>query len=95
MRALRCTVEWIVLATRSLAGILLICSVALNFANIVGRYFFHSSLSWGEEGMLFFMVGCVFMGSGAVDVVWDGDLRVGLHCSAPARSRTTGARTFM
>jgi TRAP-type C4-dicarboxylate transport system permease small subunit len=70
MRALRCTVEWIVLATRSLAGILLICSVALNFANIIGRYFFHSSLSWGEEGMLFFMVGCVFMGSGAV--TWSG-----------------------
>jgi TRAP-type C4-dicarboxylate transport system permease small subunit len=70
MRALRCTIDWIVLATRSLAGILLICSVALNFANIIGRYFFQSSLSWGEEGMLFFMVGCVFMGSGAV--TWSG-----------------------
>jgi C4-dicarboxylate transporter, DctQ subunit len=70
MRALRCTVEWVVLATRSLAGLLLICSVALNFANIIGRYFLHASLSWGEEGMLFFMVGCVFMGSGAV--TWSG-----------------------
>jgi TRAP-type C4-dicarboxylate transport system permease small subunit len=47
MRALRCTVEGVVLATRSLARLLLICSVALNFANIIGRYFFHSSLSWG------------------------------------------------
>jgi TRAP-type C4-dicarboxylate transport system permease small subunit len=70
MPALRCTVEWVVLATRSLAGLLLICSVALNFANIIGRYFLHASLSWGEEGMLFFMVGCVFMGSGAV--TWSG-----------------------
>jgi C4-dicarboxylate transporter DctQ subunit len=55
---------------RVLAGVLLICSVALNFANIIGRYFFHASISWGEEAMLFFMVGCVFLGSGAV--TWSG-----------------------
>ncbi len=70
MRAFRCTVDWTVLITRSIAGVLLICSVALNFANIIGRYFFHASISWGEEGMLFFMVGCVFAGSGAV--TWSG-----------------------
>jgi TRAP-type C4-dicarboxylate transport system permease small subunit len=42
----------------------------LNFANIVGRYFFHSSISWAEETMLFLMVGCVFLGSGPV--AWSG-----------------------
>jgi TRAP-type C4-dicarboxylate transport system permease small subunit len=52
------------------AGVLLVCSVMLNFANIVGRYFFHSSISWAEETMLFLMVGCVFLGSGPV--AWSG-----------------------
>jgi C4-dicarboxylate transporter DctQ subunit len=70
MRSLRSTVDWIILATRSIAGVLLLCSVALNFANIIGRYFFHASISWGEEGMLFFMVGCVFLGAGSV--TWSG-----------------------
>jgi TRAP-type C4-dicarboxylate transport system permease small subunit len=55
---------------RAAAGILLICSVAINFANIIGRYFFHASFPWAEESMLFLMVGCVFLGSGLV--TWKG-----------------------
>lgn len=55
---------------RVVAGVLLVCSVMLNFANIIGRYFFHSSISWAEETMLFLMVGCVFLGSGPV--AWSG-----------------------
>jgi TRAP-type C4-dicarboxylate transport system permease small subunit len=55
---------------RIVSGVLLVCSVMLNFANIVGRYFFHSSISWAEETMLFLMVGCVFLGSGPV--AWSG-----------------------
>jgi len=51
---------------RAAAGILLMCSVAINFANIIGRYFFSVSISWAEEIMLFLMVGCVFLGSGPV-----------------------------
>jgi TRAP-type C4-dicarboxylate transport system permease small subunit len=51
---------------RAAAGILLMCSVAINFANIIGRYFFSISISWAEEIMLFLMVGCVFLGSGPV-----------------------------
>lgn len=53
-----------------MAGTLLICSVALNFANIFGRYFIHSSISWAEETMLFLMIGCVFLGSSIV--AWSG-----------------------
>jgi C4-dicarboxylate transporter, DctQ subunit len=53
-------------AARVVAGILLICSVAINFANIIGRYFFSVSISWAEEIMLFLMVGCVFLGSASV-----------------------------
>ncbi len=55
---------------RGLAGVLLVCSVALNFGNIIARYFLQSSISWAEEVMLFLMVGCVFLGSGVV--TWTG-----------------------
>jgi C4-dicarboxylate transporter DctQ subunit len=53
-----------------LSGILLVASVALNFANVVGRYFFNASIPWAEEAMLFLMVGCVFLGNGVV--AWSG-----------------------
>ena len=55
---------------RVLSGVLLAASVALNFANVVGRYFFNASIFWAEEVMLFLMVGCVFFGSGVV--AWSG-----------------------
>jgi len=51
---------------RVLAGVLLVASVALNFVNVVGRYFFNTSIYWAEEVMLFLMVGCVFFGNGVV-----------------------------
>jgi C4-dicarboxylate transporter DctQ subunit len=55
---------------RVVAGVLLIASVLLNFANVVGRYFFGASIFWAEEMMLFLMVGCVFFGNGVV--AWSG-----------------------
>jgi TRAP-type C4-dicarboxylate transport system permease small subunit len=56
--------------TRAAAAIFLISSVAINFANIIGRYFFSVSIPWAEEIMLFLMVGCVFTGCCAV--AWEG-----------------------
>jgi TRAP-type C4-dicarboxylate transport system permease small subunit len=56
--------------TRTLAAIFLISSVAINFVNIIGRYFFSISIPWAEEIMLFLMVGCVFTGCCAV--AWEG-----------------------
>ena len=53
-------------ALRIAAGAMLIASVGINFANIIGRYFFSVSLSWAEEAMLFLMIGCVFLGAGPV-----------------------------
>src|SRR5712691_3444031 len=55
---------------RVLSGVLLVLSVALNFANVIGRYFFSTSIPWAEETMLFLMVGCVFLGNGVV--AWSG-----------------------
>lgn len=56
--------------TRAAAAICLIASVTINFANIIGRYFFSISIPWAEEIMLFLMVGCVFTGCCAV--AWEG-----------------------
>jgi C4-dicarboxylate transporter DctQ subunit len=63
-------VRALVSVLRILAGVLLIASIALNFANVVGRYFFNASIYWAEEVMLFLMVGCVFLGNGVV--AWSG-----------------------
>lgn len=46
---------------RLAAGLMLMASVAINFANIVGRYVFSVSISWAEEAMLFLMIGSVFL----------------------------------
>ena len=56
--------------TRTIAGVCLLGSVAINFANIIGRYFFSVSIPWAEEIMLFLMVGCVF--TGCCSVAWEG-----------------------
>jgi TRAP-type C4-dicarboxylate transport system permease small subunit len=63
-------VRWLLAITRAVAGVCLIGSVAINFANIIGRYFFSVSIPWAEEIMLFLMVGCVFTGCCAV--AWEG-----------------------
>ena len=63
-------VDWLLTFTRTASAICLIASVLINFANIIGRYFFSVSIPWAEEIMLFFMVGCVFTGCCAV--AWEG-----------------------
>src|SRR6202051_167611 len=63
-------VRWLLMVTRTASGICLLSSVAINFVNIIGRYFFSVSIPWAEEIMLFLMVGCVFTGCCAV--AWEG-----------------------
>jgi TRAP-type C4-dicarboxylate transport system permease small subunit len=53
-----------------LAAILLVIAVALNFANIIGRYVFAAPIASAEEVMLFFFVGAVFLGNSVV--AWEG-----------------------
>jgi TRAP-type C4-dicarboxylate transport system permease small subunit len=67
---LRRAANAIMAALRVAAGTMLIASVVINFANIVGRYVFSVSISWAEEAMLFLMIGCVFLG--AAPVGWLG-----------------------
>ena len=54
----------------ALAAISLIVAVALNLANIVGRYVFFSPIASAEEIMLFLFVGTVFLGNSVV--AWEG-----------------------
>jgi TRAP-type C4-dicarboxylate transport system permease small subunit len=79
--------EILMAALRVAAGAMLAASVAINFANIIGRYFFSVSLSWAEEAMLFLMIGCVFLGAGPVG--WSGrHIRMDVVVSAlPPRLR--------
>jgi TRAP-type C4-dicarboxylate transport system permease small subunit len=72
---------------RIAAALMLIASVAINFANIIGRYFLSVSLSWAEEAMLFLMIGCVFLAAGPVG--WAGrHIRMDVLVSLlPARAR--------
>ena len=48
---------------RVIIGALILFSIALNFANVIGRYVFFSSIIWAEEVMIFIMVWCVFIGA--------------------------------
>jgi TRAP-type C4-dicarboxylate transport system permease small subunit len=72
---------------RALLGTLILAGVALNFANVVGRYVFSAPIIWAEEVLVFIMVWCVMLG--ATLVTWeDQHLRMdAVHHLAPPRVR--------
>jgi TRAP-type C4-dicarboxylate transport system permease small subunit len=53
-------------AIQVVTAVLLLVAVALNFANIIGRYVFLSPIASAEEVMLFLLVGIVFLGNSVV-----------------------------
>ncbi len=55
---------------RFLLGLLIFTGVAINFANVVGRYVFGSPILWAEEALVFIMIWCVFLG--VILVTWEG-----------------------
>jgi TRAP-type C4-dicarboxylate transport system permease small subunit len=60
----------IVTLPRVILGILILAGIAINFANVMGRYLFLSPIIWAEEILIYIMVWTVFIG--AVLVTWDG-----------------------
>ncbi len=40
---------------------MLVASVVINLANVIGRYLFHTPIAWAEEIMLYLMIGAVFL----------------------------------
>jgi len=47
-------------------GMILLVAIAINFANIVGRYAFHAPLPWAEEVLSFLVIWGVALGASAV-----------------------------
>ena len=72
---------------RAVLGTLILAGVALNFANVVGRYVFFAPIIWAEEVLVFIMIWCVMLG--ATLVTWeDQHLRMdAVHHLTPPRVR--------
>jgi C4-dicarboxylate transporter, DctQ subunit len=51
---------------RAILGVLILVGVALNFANVVGRYVFFKPIIWAEEILVFIMIWCVMLGAALV-----------------------------
>ena len=56
-------------AIRAALGTLILVGVALNFANVIGRYVFLAPIIWAEEVLVFIMIWCVMLG--ATLVTWE------------------------
>jgi|RhiMetdeSRZDD1v2_1073273.scaffolds.fasta_scaffold854196_2 TRAP-type C4-dicarboxylate transport system permease small subunit len=51
---------------RAAIGLILLLAIAINFANIVGRYLFLEPLPWAEEVLSFLVIWGVCLGASAV-----------------------------
>jgi TRAP-type C4-dicarboxylate transport system permease small subunit len=59
-------IRYLVTGIQGLTAILMLTAVALNAANIAGRYVFFRPIESAEEIMLFLLVGTVFLGNAIV-----------------------------
>jgi len=81
-------IRGLVAGIQGLTAVLMLVAVALNAANIVGRYVFFRPIASAEEIMLFLLVGTVFLGNAIVG--FEGrQLRMDviLHALPPALRR--------
>lgn len=53
----------IVTVPKAIVGVLILAGIAVNFANVIGRYVFLQPLIWADEAMVYIMVWTVFMGA--------------------------------
>ncbi len=68
-------------------GVIVLASVALNFANVIGRYVFLRPIIWAEEVMVYAMIWMIFLGAGLA--AWEQNhLRMeALHDAMPPTVR--------
>lgn len=81
-------IKGLVAGIQFLSATLLLIAIALNFANIIGRYIFNAPIASAEEVMLFLLVAVVFVGNSVV--AWEGRqirMDVVLHAMPPALRR--------
>ena len=82
------SLEWVLISgVRTIVGAAIFVSIAINFANIAGRYLFSAPILWAEEILNYLMVWSVVLG--AVLVTWEGrhikmDL-LSVRIASPAR----------
>lgn len=50
----------------AICGVIILAAVAINIANIVGRYVFNAPVSWAEEVMSYMIIWGVFIAAGAI-----------------------------
>src|SRR3954462_12809773 len=62
--------EILIAGVRVIVGAAIFVSIAINFANIAGRYLLSEPVIWAEEILSYLMVWSVFLG--AVLVTWEG-----------------------
>lgn len=55
--------KWVIGAAEYVSAACLVLGCTINFANIVGRYFFHAPIVWAEEIIQFLMIAGVFFGA--------------------------------
>ena len=68
---MECVIRWIdglFKIIGAVAGVVFICAILLDFANVVGRYVFHRPIFWAEEVVVYGIIWCVMVG--AAMVVW-------------------------
>jgi TRAP-type C4-dicarboxylate transport system permease small subunit len=82
-------IRGVVVGIQAVTAVLMLIAVALNFANIVGRYVFFQPIASAEEIMLFLLVGTVFLGNSVVGFE-NKQLRMDvlLHAMPPALRRS-------
>jgi TRAP-type transport system small permease protein len=49
-----------------ICGVLLLAAIAINFANVVGRYIFSAPVAWAEEILIYIIVWGVFISVGSI-----------------------------
>ncbi len=54
----------------TLAAVLLLAAIAINFSNVVARYLFRASIYWADEAMVFLVIWSIFLA--AIAVTYDG-----------------------
>jgi TRAP-type C4-dicarboxylate transport system permease small subunit len=54
----------------TLAAVLLLAAIAINFSNVVARYVFRASIYWADEAMVFLVIWSIFLA--AIAVTYDG-----------------------
>jgi TRAP-type C4-dicarboxylate transport system permease small subunit len=59
-------IRYLVAGIQGLTAVLMLVAVAINAANITGRYVFSRPIASAEEVMLFLLVGTVFLGNAIV-----------------------------